>query len=308
MDLLQDILAVARFGDAELGYAELVRPWGLEMDPMAEVAVHSLRRGSAWLRLAQLEPIALAEGDVVLIRAGVAHSISDSLDSPILPHQSALEEMPARLRSLPPEQAGATHIALCAKYLFHELTPHPLISRLPRLIHVSTTQPRHAQLGRVLDLLAHEAVEGGGGSELVVPRLVDSLLVFVLRAFLEEQPTGAEGWFAALKDPAIHKALALIHEQPAKAWTVEGLAREVAQSRPTFARRFSELVGETPVAYLTRWRMALASKLLRESQLSVDEISQRVGYESGAAFSKAFSRSLGVAPGRYRTHARQSAA
>jgi transcriptional regulator GlxA family with amidase domain len=157
-----------------------------------------------------------------------------------------------------------------------------------------------------LQLLRGEATDAGSGSELVVPRLVDSLLVFIVRAWLEDQPVGAGGWFGALRDPAIAKALSLIHERPGAPWSVEGLARQVAQSRATFARRFTELVGEIPVAYLTRWRMCIAAKLLSESDAPLDKIASQIGYETAAAFSKAFRRSHGTAPGRFRLRARGS--
>lgn len=159
---------------------------------------------------------------------------------------------------------------------------------------------RYTQLQLTLQLLDREASDGGRGSDLVIPRLVDSLLVFVLRAWLEAQPIGVGGWFSALRDPAITKALSLMHRRPHEPWSVEQLAREIGQSRATFARRFVELVGETPVAYLTRWRMCVAAKLLCESNSTLDDIAARVGYETTAAFSKAFRRVHGTSPGRYR--------
>jgi len=131
------------------------------------------------------------------------------------------------------------------------------------------------------------------------------MLVYVIRAWLDGQPVGACGWFGALRDPAVAKALSLLHARPQEPWTVAELAGHAAQSRATFARRFVELVGETPLAYLTRWRMCLASKLLAETELSLDAIAVRVGYESAAAFSKAFRRSSGGAPGQFRSAARE---
>jgi transcriptional regulator GlxA family with amidase domain len=136
-----------------------------------------------------------------------------------------------------------------------------------------------------------------------VPRLVDTLLVFVIRSWLARQPVGAGGWFGALRDPSIARALSLIHSQPAAPWTLESLAKACVQSRATFARRFRELVGETPVAYLTRWRLCLATKLLLESDRSLDEIADAIGYGSSAAFSKAFSREYRCAPGQFRARA-----
>jgi transcriptional regulator GlxA family with amidase domain len=210
---------------------------------------------------------------------------------------------------LPKSRAHETTVVLCAKYLFQHFGPHPLTSLFPPLVHLPAHQAeRQVQLQLLLQLLRHEAVDAGSGTELVVPRLVDSLLVFVVRAWFEGQPVGAGGWFGALRDPSIAKALSLIHEQPQKPWTVGSLARQVALSRPTFARRFAELVGETPLAYVTRWRMCLATKLLTETELSLEEVAAHVGYETAAAFSKAFRRSCGDAPGRFRGQKQRSRA
>ena len=303
MDVLADVLSVTRLGTTVIAQAELVPPWGLLIDPRAEAAVHVVQRGTSWLSTSgQRKPIQLGSGDVVLIRGGVGHSICDAPGTKPAPHQQVLDAMPRRLAALPKSRVHETTLVLCAKYLFQHVGPHPLISLLPKLIHLPAHEAeRHVQLQLLLQLLRREAIDAGSGSELVVPRLVDSLLVFIVRAWLEEQPMGAGGWFGALRDPAVAKALSLIHEHPEAAWSVEELARRVAQSRATFARRFAELVGETPVAYLTRWRMCLAAKLLCESDASLEDIASRVGYETAAAFSKAFRRSHGTAPGRFRT-------
>jgi len=136
-------------------------------------------------------------------------------------------------------------------------------------------------------------------------------LVYSLRAWLRDQPEGSAGWLGALRDPQIRKALTQIHEAPQAPWTVESLARSVAMSRAAFAKRFADIVGEPPLAYVTRWRMDLAAKLLRESREPVARIAGRVGYLSETAFAKAFRRRRHVAPGQYRyrrTHARTEAA
>ncbi len=307
MDVLADVLSVTRMGATVIAQAELVPPWGLEIDPIAEAHVHVVQRGTCWLRTSvERRHLRLGVGDVVLIRGGVGHSICDDPKTKPAPYQEVLAAMPRRLSRLPTTRAHETTVVLCAKYLFQHVGPHPLTSMLPPLIHLPAHEAeRHVQLQLLLQLLRREALDAGSGTELVVPRLVDSLLVFVVRAWLDGQPVGAGGWFGALRDPAIAKALSLIHERPQSPWSVEGLARQVAQSRATFARRFSELVGETPVAYLTRWRMCLAAKLLSETELSLDEIASRVGYETAAALSKAFRRSHASAPGRFRALARQ---
>jgi len=306
MDVLADVLSVTRMGATVVAQAELVPPWGLEIDPIAQAHVHVVQRGGCWLRLSgQRRHIRLRAGDVMLIRGGVGHSISDDPKTKPSPHQKVLDAMPRRSAALPKARAHETTVVLCAKYLFQHVGPHPLTSLLPPLIHLPAQEAeRHVQLQLLLQLLCNEATDAASGTELVVPRLVDSLLVFVVRAWLAGQPVGAGGWFGALRDPAIAQALSLIHERPESTWSVEELARRVAQSRATFARRFAELVGETPMAYLTRWRICLATKLLSDTALSLEEIAPRVGYETAAAFSRAFRRSLGEAPGRFRAAAR----
>lgn len=302
MDVLADVLSVTRLGTTVVAQAELVSPWGLEIDPIAEAHVHVVLRGSCYLRTTgDGSHVPLDSGDVVLIRGGVGHSICDNPKTKPAPHKQVLEAMPARLAALPPSRADETTLVFCAKYLFQGTGPHPLTALLPPLIHLpARAAQQQEQLQLLLQLLRHEVAGGGSGTELVVPRLVDSLLVFVVRAWLSGQPLTAGGWFGALRDPHISKALSLMHERPQVAWSLEELARECGQSRATFARRFLELVGETPVAYLTRWRMCLAAKLLSETQLSLEEIAPRVGYQTAAAFSRAFRRSLGSAPGHFR--------
>jgi AraC-like DNA-binding protein len=307
MDVLESVLSVTRMGTTVVAQAELVPPWGLEIDPLAEAHVHVVQRGSCWLRTtADPHHLHLGSGDVVLIRGGVAHSICDDLKTPPAPHQQVLEAMPRRLAALPKSRAHETTLVLCAKYLFRGTGTHPLTSLLPPLIRLPADEAKqHVQLQLLLQLLHHEAADAGSGTELVIPRLVDSLLVFVVRAWLTRQPLTAGGWFAALRDPQISKALALMHERPELAWSLEDLARQVGQSRATFARRFLELVGETPVAYLTSWRMCLATKLLTDTPLSLEEIAPRVGYQTAAAFSRAFRRSLGSSPGHFRALSRE---
>lgn len=302
LDVLSDVLSVTRLGTTVVAHAELLAPWGLEVDPVAEAHVHVVQRGVCWLRTSvDRRPLRLGTGDVVLIRGGVGHSISDDPKTAPAPYKEVLAAMPRRLARATAVREHEITRVLCAQYMFQHVGPHPLTSLLPPLIHLPSHEAeRHLQLQLVLQLLRHEATDPESGTELVIPRLVDSLLVFIIRAWLDEQPRGAGGWFGALRDPSIAKALSLIHDQPQSSWTVESLARRVSQSRATFARRFSELVGETPVAYLTRWRMCLATKLLSETALPLDAIADRVGYETAAAFSKAFRRIYAMAPGRFR--------
>lgn len=139
------------------------------------------------------------------------------------------------------------------------------------------------------------------GSDGIVPALIDSLLLYILRAWLDDQPAAAAaGWAAALRDPAVAPALAAIHGDPSAGWTVESLAVRAGLSRAAFARRFATLVGEPPLAYLTRWRMTTAAQLLRESDVPLSAVAARTGYGSEFAFAKAFKREYGLPPGGYR--------
>ena len=139
------------------------------------------------------------------------------------------------------------------------------------------------------------------GSTAVKQQLMNVLFVYIVRAWLTQQPESSAGWLGALRDPRIGKTLTLIHESPQQHWSVELLANSVSMSRAAFAKRFSDLVGEAPLTYITRWRMDLAANILRQSSVPIAAIATQVGYESETAFSKIFRRSRGLPPGQYRT-------
>jgi transcriptional regulator GlxA family with amidase domain len=154
-----------------------------------------------------------------------------------------------------------------------------------------------------LQFVSSEMAAGQPGAATVVSRLADILLVQAVRTYLSQKGEGVGGWLRALVDPQIGQALSLIHEQPGAPWTVQTLAERVAMSRSGFSARFSELVDEPPLTYLTRWRMAKATRLLHNGSTSVGQVATQVGYDAEAAFSKAFKRWHGLAPGAYRRRA-----
>ena len=298
MDVLSDVLASVRLGSALIGTAALRRPWGISVEPMRNAAIHLVQRGECWLRLAG-ELIHVSEGDVILVGSGVGHTLSDPADAPLSSMAVALAASPGNQNRPDGESKGTT--LLCAKYQLDGSGPHPMISLLPPLIHLTRAQiEANAPLRLATELLRVEASGHLTGHDLVAPRLLDSVLVFLLRAWIEGQPLGTAGWFGALRDKGVAQALRLIHERPAAPWTVVSLAAGASQSRATFARRFTRLVGEPPLAYVARWRMNLAAKALRDTNRTVDEIGRAVGYESAPSFSQAFTRLIGQSPGRYR--------
>jgi AraC-like DNA-binding protein len=302
MDVLADVLEVTQMANTVMCQARFRAPWGVEVDPSAEAALHVVQRGSCWIRIEGCAPIMLSDGDIVLLARGNGHVISDSPDRAARPLDIVMAEMAQQQEPAPghPEPA-VTHI-LCAKYHFGLPDAHPLISRLPSIIHLRARDvAKSAQLQLLIQLMRIESEAGGSGGDLVVPRLVDSMLVFVLRVWLDGEPDMSASWFAALRDPGVGRALALIHRHPQTDWTVKLLAENVGQTRATFARRFAHLVGETPVAYLTRWRICLAAKLLKDGGGTVEQAAYSAGYDSAAAFSRAFKRHYGSAPARFRS-------
>ena len=177
-----------------------------------------------------------------------------------------------------------------------------LLEVLPEVIHVDPSTNRRALewLPSILGMIAAETAEPRPGGEAVVTRLCDILVISAIRSWLDTDPAARTGWVGALQDPQIGQAVALIHREPERDWTVADLAATVAMSRSAFSARFSELVGEGPMQYVTKWRMHVATDLLREEQLTVARVAERLGYASEAAFSRAYKRVTGLAPGAVR--------
>jgi len=198
--------------------------------------------------------------------------------------------------------AGATTTFVCAGYDYDHDVAQPLLSLLPPVLHVPADPVVGTKVAAVVALLAGELGERDAGARAAVARLIDLLLIHAVRAW---SATAAEhpSWLRALNDPVIAQALAVLHERPAEPWTLERLAAEVHLSRATLARRFAELVGEPPLTYLTRWRMDLATRRLRDTTEPVETIARGVGYTSEYAFNRAFSRHRGEPPGRWRRNA-----
>jgi AraC-like DNA-binding protein len=176
-----------------------------------------------------------------------------------------------------------------------------LTALLPPVIQVQGWRSAESEwIASTLRLMASEARAPRPGGEEVITRLADILVIQAIRVWLEQESSSASGWLSALRDPQVGRALAMIHRDPVREWRVETLAAEVAMSRSAFAERFSRLVGEAPMQYVTRWRMYLALDALRDERATVGEIALRLGYGSEAAFSRAFKRFLGVSPGAAR--------
>lgn len=303
LDVLTDVLNSLRLRSSLFSRTELSAPWGMRFTPQSLATFHVLDGGQGWLKLvheAKFHP--LRAGEVIVIPHGDEHFLADDPASPVVDvplfYDGQHDCESARYGERP------THVVLCGTFHFEDPQAHPLLSLLPNVIRVSPE--KSGSLFTILGLPADEAVSNRPGAETILRRLTDILFVHILRAWIESQSEGLSGWLGALRDPQIGLALGLIHRQPERAWTVAELASAVALSRTAFSTRFTKLVGEPPMHYLTHWRIRRAATLLSDPARVLKEVAQRVGYGSEVAFNKAFKREMGVAPGQYRQSLSQS--
>ncbi|MFI5774692.1 AraC family transcriptional regulator [Streptomyces sp. NPDC051658] len=310
MDILTEALASMRTGHPASVRTNGRAPWGVRLPPVAGAGFHVVLYGTCWLiplndTPPHLKPIPLSPGDVIFLRSGRGHILADHPSTPPVEATAEQFQQGSPIGSLTLGGKGPETSLLCGDYQLDQSRPHPLVRHLPELIHLPTRHGRHPELSAAVQLLGSELENPRIGSDGIVPSLIDSLLLYILRAWLDDQPpTAAQGWAAALGDSAVAPALSAIHDDPSLQWTVESLAERAGLSRAAFARRFASLVGEPPMAYLTRWRMTTAARLLRESNASLTTVAARTGYGSEFSFAKAFKREYGLAPGGYRRQTR----
>ena len=259
-------------------------------------------RGSCWLIPVEGPPIALNAGDVALVRGDGTHGLADELSSPLT--EVGLSTDAAPYREVRHEGTGPSTVILCGAYLLDHTRTHPVLSELPPVVHLPAHLEQHPSLRSAVEMLGDELDRPQLGMGAIVPALLDTLLLYILRSWFERrsQDESVAGWAAALSDPAIGSALSAIHQEPTHPWTVEELGARAGLSRAAFARRFTTLVGQPPLAYLTWWRMTTGARLLRESDAPLRVVARQTGYGSEIAFAAAFKRQYGVSPGRYRRH------
>lgn len=300
-DVMSDVLQTMRFTTLFFGRFELGAPWALQVPQKPTSSFYVVARGDLRLSVEGLEqPLYLSTGDVVLVPRGSRHALDDGSRRAPAPRDFIPGE---RLRAPFPVPrlggAGPVTALVSGCFSFSAGAGHPLLGAFPPAIHLPAQDPRATPaLAATVQLIVTESTLPGPGSAIVLGRLADVLLVCSLR--MQTGPGGPGQGLRALSDPAVGAALRLMHQRPADPWTVERLASSVGMSRSAFAVRFHELVGETPLRYLAGWRMAKASLWLRETSDSLPRIAERAGYESPAAFSKAFKQWRGVGPAEYR--------
>jgi AraC-like DNA-binding protein len=300
-DTLSTMLELVGVSGTVFCRAEVGAPWALSTRGATSAIFHVIVRGAGYVRVGKDAPEPWRAGDVLLLPRGDAHVMSDSPKTPA----RAIAELaaPPGADGLPCVRHGGSGPGasiLCGTLRFGPDAEELLLGALPPLLHVRSGGAASAWLDATLRLLSDEVDGARAGADIVVSRLADVLLVHALRTWLAEEGGGQRGWLGALSDPVLSRALAHMHREPGKAWTAASLARASGASRSVLYERFTERLGESPAAYLTRWRMSLAQRALARKGRSLSEVASEVGYESEAAFSRAFKRVVGSSPSAFR--------
>jgi AraC-like DNA-binding protein len=283
---------------------ETVTPSGKEMAPTDLAHFAMLSRGNCWLSVEGIpEPIPLTGGDCFLLARGTSIVLRDS---PRTRPKWSFREIGARANGNVAYcgDGGAPTTIVCGSLSFDRASLKPITQLLPSFILIKAEQARTLALHDTMRALASEMAEQAPGSEVVANRLAEVLFIQILRAHIasgteRNRPEHNKGWLRAVFDPQIGTALSAIHNSVNTPWTVESLAEAAGMSRSAFAARFKELLGQTPLEYVTEWRMQKAMQLLEQRDKKLIDVARSVGYESDAAFSKAFKRVVGANPGEY---------
>jgi AraC-like DNA-binding protein len=315
LDPITDIFKTMHVSAFGLHRLEATAPWGVKQQNQTEEEVTlsgkkasptdlahfaMLSRGNCWLSVdGTPEPIPLTGGDCFLLAKGTSIVLRDS---PRTRPKWTFNEIGARANGNVAlcGGGGAPTTIVCGSLSFDRASLKPLTQLLPSFILMKADQVRTLALHNTVQALALEMGEQAPGSEVVATRLAEILVIQLLRAHIASEPGRNRGWLRAVFDPQIGTALNAVHDRVNTPWTVESLAAAAGMSRSAFAARFKELLGQAPLEYVTEWRMQKAMPLLEQRDKKLIDVARLVGYESDAAFSKAFKRVVGANPGEYR--------
>ena len=313
MDALSELLKLVRFNSAIFFNAKFTAPWCFASPQASSVAAqlgqgaerllfyHLFVEGSCTVKLGEELAIDLKAGDVILFPHGDAHTMASSKRigaAELLDVQGLLRAAP---RELELGGGGTPTRFICGYLVCDPILCRPLLTALPKVLTVSLRGSERSEwLERSFVHAVGNAATSEPGGQGVLAKLSELLVVETLRCFISQMPEHQTGWLAGLRDTVVGRCLARMHESPAKAWTLENLAREVGSSRSVVSERFNILLGQPPMQYLSKWRLALAANLLKRSSLSTMQIALEVGYERDTAFSRAFRREFGLPPASWR--------
>lgn len=303
-DPIGETLHAFRLEGVVYARSRLTAPWGVSMPPMPGCLMfHVVTAGECRLEFPDREAQIIRPGEFALMPRGEGHLIKHAENARTQPYfDLPIRRLTPRYELLDHGGGGDETTLVCGAVRFDHPAARDLIEMLPSLIHIktwsaaSTSTPHAEWMHSTLRLMAAEATSQKPGGETIVTRLADILVIQAIRAWLIENPAARRGWLGALSDDRIGPAILHIHREPAKDWTVASLAASVAMSRSAFSARFTHLVGEPVMQHLTRWRMHLAGSWLRQKELTAAECAAKLGYNSEAAFNRAFKRTMGHPP------------
>lgn len=310
-DLLSDILGRVHLNGALIFRVDVCGPWCVQANPSIDrfspmlarssnhvIAFHVVVDGSCWIRRGDGEWLEATAGDAVVLPHGGQHLLGDRPGTDPVPFYSVLgEHRLADLRHLRLETGASPSVSILCGFLGCDRRAfEPLFASLPEVFRVALASGPAS----LIDHARHQVTDDSPGAQSVRVRMAELLFVEALRAYLQVLPGDARGWLAALRDPLVGRALRAMHEQPCREWSVQALAGQVASSRSRLAERFRDVLGEPPMRYLTRLRMQMAADLLQGGSCTVSGVAEEVGYESCAAFQRAFKRHYKVPPGSWR--------
>jgi AraC-like DNA-binding protein len=333
-DTLSDVLRAVRLRGAIFFYVQGTDPWVAEtpaskaiipailpgVDHMMEF--HVVVRGSCWAAIAGQEPLRLEQGDIVLYPQGDHHVLSSApgLRAETVDHEIFFAprppQMPFALSVGEPggstallDGGGRQQVTLVCGFLGCDARPfNPLLASMPRALRIpGLASEGSSWIGGFLRSVVDESNSKRPGGEAVLERMSEMLFVEVLRRYADALPADQTGWLAGMRDPAVGRALSLMHQRPGKDWTLERLAEEAAVSRSTLHERFVHFIAQPPMQYLAQWRMQLAAAALRDTDAKVIDVALEVGYQNEAAFARAFRRAVGESPGAWRRARRAQA-
>ncbi len=316
MDALSDVLRVAHLTGGVFLHADFFAPWciaariprehcGPSLGPASHLIIyHYVIEGELHVRLdgSDKEDVVLGGGEVVVLPRNDHHLMGSDLNlPPVLGRDIVQPPTGGGLYSIHHGGDGKRTRMICGYLGCDSAKSNPVISTLPPLLKLKVEQGGAAEWIRsTFQYAAEEVAAGRPGSETVLAKLSELLFVEAVRRYAEALPDGQTGWLAGLREPYVARALALLHGEIARPWTVDDLGREVGLSRSALADRFIQLIGVPPMHYLTGWRMQVAAQKLRDTSASLAQVADLVGYESEAAFSRAFKKEFGTAPATWR--------
>jgi AraC-like DNA-binding protein len=314
MDALSEALNAVRMTGAIFFNAEYSAPWGFESPDAARMApvlapgtervviYHLVIEGQARVEIARIADTLLEPGDIVIIPHGQAHTVCDGSPLRFLSEAEVLRRLESPDLALAKYGGGgATTRFVCGFFGCERRAERLFLAGLPPIIKINVrSDPAGQWLEHSLRHLVHEADAGRPGHGMLLSKMAEALFIEALRRYMEQLTPEQTGWLAAARDPVVGRALALLHGDPSHPWIVTELAEQVGASRSVLTERFAHFLGEPPLGYLARWRLQLAARLLETTRGTVVQVAGEVGYESEAAFSRAFSREFGLPPARYR--------